>query len=113
MQRNGARVHEVSEILELDEGLDERLLELRADEWIASAGAASGSSKIFRTERENSSGGCVVFIRVSAVSCLRCRTNAKNWYAAKTKPPTTVTVEINARPICSSTGMTPLPQPVE
>jgi len=32
-----------------------------------------------RTEREKSSGGSTVFISVSAVSCRRCRTNAKNW----------------------------------
>jgi hypothetical protein len=30
-----------------------------------------------------------------------------NWYAAKTNPPTTVVVEINASPIWSSTGIRP------
>src|SRR5438093_58001 len=78
--------------------------------WIASAGAASGSSKILRTDREKRSGGWVVFIRVSAVSCRRCRTNATNWYAAKTKPPTTVAVEIRAKAICSSAGIASLPR---
>src|SRR5438309_358514 len=78
--------------------------------WIASAGAASGSSKILRTDREKRSGGWVVFIRVSAVSCRRCRTNATNWYAAKTKPPTTVAVEIKAKATCSSAGIASLPR---
>src|SRR2546430_15837026 len=78
--------------------------------WIASAGAASGSSKILRTDREKRSGGWVVFISVSAVSWRRCRTNATNWYAAKTKPPTTVAVEIKAKAIWSSAGIASLPR---
>src|SRR5438132_4160801 len=73
--------------------------------WIASGGAASGSSKILRTERENRSGGCVVFMSVSAVSWRRWRTNATNWYAAKPKPPTTVTVEMSPNATCSSIGI--------
>src|SRR5882672_892849 len=78
--------------------------------WIASAGAASGSSKILRTEREKRSGGWVVFISVSAVSWRRCRTKATNWYAANAKPPTTVAVETRAKAICSSAGITSLPR---
>src|SRR5258706_5556810 len=77
--------------------------------WTASTGAESVSSKIFRTEREKRSGGCVVFIRVRAVSWRRCRTKAKNWYAANTNPPMTVDVETSANPIWSSTGMRSLP----
>src|SRR5712691_8672080 len=73
--------------------------------WMAAAGASSGSSRIFRTEREKSSGGSTVFISVSAVSCRRVRTKAKNWYAAKMNPPTTVVVETRASAICSSTGI--------